>query len=79
MSERISPQQFHEAEGVDGWRVLFSGACAHVRTESFTAGVALVDAIGRLTGAAGRRPAAVRRDGALENFRWVTGSGAVPL
>jgi 4a-hydroxytetrahydrobiopterin dehydratase len=56
MSERISPQQFHEAEGVDDWRVLFSGACAHFRTESFTAGVALVDAIGRLTGAAGPPP-----------------------
>ncbi|OXM59095.1 VOC family protein [Amycolatopsis vastitatis] len=56
MSERISPQQFHEAEGVDDWKVLFSGACAHFRTESFTAGVALVDAIGRLTGAAGPHP-----------------------
>ncbi|MEV7045075.1 VOC family protein [Amycolatopsis sp. NPDC051061] len=56
MSERISPQQFHEAEGVEDWRVLFSGACAHFRTESFTAGVALADAIGRLAGAAGRHP-----------------------
>jgi 4a-hydroxytetrahydrobiopterin dehydratase len=56
MSERISPQRFHEAEGVEDWRVLFSGACAHFRTESFTAGVALVDAIGRLAGAARRHP-----------------------
>ena len=56
MSDRISPRQFHEAEGVEDWRVLFSGACAHFRTGSFTEGVALVDAIGRLTGAAGRHP-----------------------
>ncbi|WP_410673341.1 VOC family protein [Amycolatopsis sp. cmx-4-68] len=56
MSEQSSPRQFHEAEGVEDWRVLFSGACAHFRTGSFTAGVALVDAIGRLAGAAGRPP-----------------------
>ncbi|MEU4765089.1 VOC family protein [Actinosynnema sp. NPDC023794] len=54
MTDRISPRQFHEAEGVEDWRVLFSGACAHFRADSFTAGVALVDAIGRL--AAGRDP-----------------------
>jgi 4a-hydroxytetrahydrobiopterin dehydratase len=56
MSERISPLRFHEAEGVEDWRVLFSGACAHFRTDSFTAGVALVDAIGGLAGAADRPP-----------------------
>ncbi|MCC8247073.1 VOC family protein [Saccharothrix luteola] len=54
MTDRISPRQFHEAEGVEDWRVLFSGACAHFRVDSFTAGVALVDAIGGL--AAGRDP-----------------------
>jgi 4a-hydroxytetrahydrobiopterin dehydratase len=52
MTERISPRQFHEAIGVEDWRVLFEGACVHFRTESFAAGVALVDAIGRLTDAA---------------------------
>ncbi|WP_461124982.1 VOC family protein [Saccharothrix stipae] len=36
--------------------MLFSGACAHFRTESFTAGVALVEEIGKLAGAAGRQP-----------------------
>jgi 4a-hydroxytetrahydrobiopterin dehydratase len=52
MTERISPRQFHEAIGVEDWRVLFEGACVHFRTKSFAAGVALVDAIGRLTDAA---------------------------
>jgi hypothetical protein len=33
VSERISPQQVHEAEGAEDWRVLFSGACAHFRAE----------------------------------------------
>jgi hypothetical protein len=35
--------------------VLFNGACAHLRTGSFTAGVALMDAIGRLADARGQR------------------------
>ncbi|MCS7482938.1 VOC family protein [Umezawaea endophytica] len=56
MTERISPLQFHQAEGVEDWRVLFSGACAHFRAASFAAGVALVGAIGGLAGAAGRQP-----------------------
>jgi 4a-hydroxytetrahydrobiopterin dehydratase len=48
---RVTPRQFHEAAGVEDWRVVFSGACAHFRTGSFAAGIALVDAIGRLAGA----------------------------
>ncbi|MDP9366085.1 MAG: 4a-hydroxytetrahydrobiopterin dehydratase [Chloroflexota bacterium] len=52
MTESISPRQFHEAAGVEVWRVLFGGACAHFRTGSFATGVAPVDAIGRLTDAA---------------------------
>ncbi len=56
MYERIWPRQFHVAGGVEDWRVVFEGACAHVRTGSFAAGVALVDAIGGLAGAAGYRP-----------------------
>jgi 4a-hydroxytetrahydrobiopterin dehydratase len=36
--------------------VVGSGACAHFRTGSFAAGVALVDAIGRLAGAANHPP-----------------------
>lgn len=55
MSERISLRQFHEASGVEDWRVLFEGACAHFLTGSFAAGVALVGAIGGLTDAANHR------------------------
>jgi 4a-hydroxytetrahydrobiopterin dehydratase len=56
MTERITPQQFHEADGVDDWRVLAHGACGHFRTASFAAGVALVDAIGRLADTANHHP-----------------------
>jgi hypothetical protein len=48
MSEKISPQRFHEVD----WRVVRDDACAHFRTGSFAEGVALVDAIGRLADAA---------------------------
>jgi 4a-hydroxytetrahydrobiopterin dehydratase len=56
MTERIAPRQFHEAAGVEDWRVLFSGACARFRTGSFATGVALVDAIARLADAANHHP-----------------------
>jgi len=44
MSERIAPSRFHELD----WRIVRDDACVHFRTGSFAAGVALVDAIGRL-------------------------------
>lgn len=56
MTDRISPRQFHEASGVEDWRVLFGGPCAHFRTGSFATGVTLVDAIGRLADAANHHP-----------------------
>jgi len=56
MTEPITPRQFHEAVGVEDWRVLFGGACAHFRTGSFATGVALVDAIGTLADAANHHP-----------------------
>ena len=56
MTGRITPRRFHEAAGVEDWRVLFSGARAHFRTGSFAAGVALVDAIGVLADAANHHP-----------------------
>jgi hypothetical protein len=34
VSERITPRQFHETVGVEDWRVLFEGTCAHLRTGS---------------------------------------------
>jgi 4a-hydroxytetrahydrobiopterin dehydratase len=57
MGGRITPEQFHQAAGVD-WRVLlfFDGAAGHFRTGTFAAGVALVDAIGRLADAANHHP-----------------------
>jgi 4a-hydroxytetrahydrobiopterin dehydratase len=56
MTERITPRQFHESDGVEDWRALLSGACAHFRTGSFATGVALVDAIGVLADAANHHP-----------------------
>lgn len=52
MSEWITPRRFHDADGVEDWRVLANYAAAHFRTGSFAAGVALVDAIGALADAA---------------------------
>ena len=48
MSENITPTQFHDAEGLEDWRVLGDGACAYFRTGSFAAGARLVAAIGEL-------------------------------
>jgi 4a-hydroxytetrahydrobiopterin dehydratase len=56
VTEGITPQQFHEADGVDDWRVLAHGVCAHFHTGSFAAGLELVDAIGRLADAANHHP-----------------------
>lgn len=48
MTDRLSPKQFQESEGVEDWRLLGDGACAYYRTGSFAAGVRLVQAIGEL-------------------------------
>lgn len=56
MTERISPRLFHEAPGVDDWRVLYGRAFAHFRTGSFAKGVELVDAIGLLADAMDHHP-----------------------
>ena len=52
MSETVTPQRFHEAD----WRVVRDDASTHFRTESFEAGVALVNAIGRLVDDANHHP-----------------------
>jgi 4a-hydroxytetrahydrobiopterin dehydratase len=52
MPEWITPRQFHESTGVDDWRVLANAVCAHFRTESFGAGVDLLEAIGEVAAAA---------------------------
>ena len=70
MAERISPRHFHAAAGVEDWRVLFGWACAHFRTGSFAAGVALMEAIGRLADAAHHHPAVdLRYDGVTVRLR----------
>jgi 4a-hydroxytetrahydrobiopterin dehydratase len=56
MTERITARDFHEADGVDDWRVLAHGACARFRTGSFATGVELVEAIGELADAANHHP-----------------------
>src|SRR5919198_1181721 len=48
MTDRISPKQFHESEGVGDWRVVGDGACAYFRTRSLAEGARLVQAISEL-------------------------------
>jgi 4a-hydroxytetrahydrobiopterin dehydratase len=54
--ERITPQQFHDADGVEDWREVGAGVCAYFRTGSFATGVALVVRIGALADAANHHP-----------------------
>src|SRR5262245_45835777 len=64
MTDRISPKQFHESEGVEDWRVIGDGAGAYFRTGSFAAGARLVQAISQLPGVEDRRPDVdLRHDG----------------
>ena len=66
MAERITPGQFHDADGVDDWRVLWSVAFAVFRTGDFATGVKLVAEIGRLAEASGHHPDLNLRAGVLE-------------
>jgi 4a-hydroxytetrahydrobiopterin dehydratase len=50
MTEMITPKQFHEAEGVEEWRVVGDGACTFIRTGSFADAVRLVQAVSELPG-----------------------------
>ena len=56
MTTPITPQEFHGADGVEDWRVLGNGACAHFRTQSFAKGVELLGAIADLADAANHHP-----------------------
>jgi 4a-hydroxytetrahydrobiopterin dehydratase len=70
MSETIAPRRFHEFD----WRVVRNDACAHFRTGSFAAGVALVDAIGRLADATDHHPDVdLRTDGVTVRLRTESG------
>lgn len=57
MVERITPEQFRAAAGVDDWQVLESGEAATTfRTGSFARGVDLVVRIGALADTANHHP-----------------------
>ena len=66
MAERITPKQFHDAAGVDDWRVLWSVAFAVFRTGGFATGLKLVTEIGRIAEAAGHHPDLTLRSSVLE-------------
>jgi 4a-hydroxytetrahydrobiopterin dehydratase len=64
MTERITPRQFHEADGIEDWRVLGEGACTFFRTGSFAAGARLVGVINELAGLDDHHPDVdLRHDG----------------
>ena len=70
MSETITPRRFHEVD----WRGVRNDACAHFRTGAFAAGVALVDAIGRLADATDHHPDIdLRSDGVTVRLRTDSG------
>lgn len=56
MVEPITPRQFHEALGVNDWRVLANAASAYFRTGSFENGVRFVNEIAELADAANHHP-----------------------
>lgn len=56
MDDRITPEQFRDADGTEGWEVADGAARATFRTGSFATGVELVDAIGELAEAANHHP-----------------------
>lgn len=64
MTDRISPKEFHEAEGSEDWRVVGDGACAYFRTGSFATAARLVQAISAVPGVDDRHTDIdVRHDG----------------
>ena len=64
MTDPISPKQFIEAAGADGWRVLGDGGTAYFPTASFAAASRLVQAISDLPGVDEQRPDVdLRHDG----------------
>jgi 4a-hydroxytetrahydrobiopterin dehydratase len=73
MSEKITPRQFHEAGGVEDWRVVGEGACAYFRTGEFSAGVRLAQAISELEGLGEHHPDVdLRRGGVMVRLITIT-------
>ncbi|HVB51970.1 MAG TPA: 4a-hydroxytetrahydrobiopterin dehydratase [Acidimicrobiales bacterium] len=56
MAKRITPRQFHDAPGVEKWRVLANEVCTRFRTGSFSKGVEFVRVISELAEAANHHP-----------------------
>ncbi len=57
MSEgRLTARRFHEADGVEDWRVLFWGAYAHFQSDTFAQGALLVTAIAEAADGLGHYP-----------------------
>jgi len=65
MADRIAPSRFHATTAVEDWRILAFGACAFFRADSLTVAMRLVQAIGRLAEASGRRPDVDVRSGGV--------------
>jgi 4a-hydroxytetrahydrobiopterin dehydratase len=64
MTDLITPSQFHQAEGVNDWRLTSEGATAFFRTRSFAESAHFVQAISQLQGVEDHRPGIdVRHDG----------------
>ena len=64
MTDQITPSQFHEAEGVEDWRLTGEGATAFFRTRSFAESARFVQAISELQGVEDHSPGVdVRHDG----------------
>jgi 4a-hydroxytetrahydrobiopterin dehydratase len=73
MTETITPQQFHEADGVEDWRVIGDGACTFFRTGSFADGGRLVQAMSELAGLEAHPPDVdLRHDGVTVRLITVT-------
>jgi 4a-hydroxytetrahydrobiopterin dehydratase len=70
----ITVRQFHQAEGVEDWRVVGDGACAWFGTGSFAAGARLVGAMAELAGLGDHQPDVdLRHDGVTVRLLTVTG------
>jgi 4a-hydroxytetrahydrobiopterin dehydratase len=64
VTDRITPKEFRESDGVQDWRVLGDGANAYFRTGSLAAGARLVEAISKVPGVEDHHPDIdVRHDG----------------
>ena len=54
--KRVTARAFYDADGVEDWRILFSGAHAYFRVESFGEAARFVAAIADIAEAVGHYP-----------------------